>query len=221
MRKVLASVAVGALALSGTTLVTGAVGASSTTTTTAPPTTSTTAPTTTTLAPPVQGAANLPLYLNVDTVVGSGGTGVLKAPIGCAMTNEFYVGQTVVFRMSGVNVATGGTPLTGSNVASATITVPGIATPFTMNYGNHGTAAFWSYGWNTTGYATMGVVPFKLTVTTKSVPAVTKVVRQKIKGKWVQKRVVVKKAIKAQTFTYTQAGTSANSQLTINPVPAG
>lgn len=207
MKRVVAALAAGALSLSGLAL----LGAS---------TASADSSTTTTLANPIQGTANLPVYLNVDTVVGGGGTGILKAPIGCALTNEFYVGQTVVFRMSGVNVVSGGTPLTAANVKSAVVVIPGIATPAPMNYGNHGTVAFWSYGWNTTGYATLGVVNFQIVVTTKAIPAVTKIVKYHRGTKILRRRVVVKRAVPSATYTYTQAGLATPSQLTLNAVPA-
>ena len=223
MKRVVAALTAGALSLSGAALVgMGTASATGTTTTTAAPTTTTTAAptTTTTLGPPIQGTANVPIYMNVDTVVGGGGTGILKAPIGCAMTNEFYVGQTVVFRMSGVNVATGGTPLTPKNVISANVVVPGVATPFPMNYGNHGTVAFWTYGWKTAGYPTLGVVNFQIVVTTKAVPAVTKLHRVKIGKRYVMRRYIVKPAVPGKSYTYTQAGTATPSQLTLNAIPA-
>ncbi len=210
MKRFLAAVTAGALSLSGAALMGVSVASADSTTTTT---------TTTTLAPPVQGAANLPIFLNVTTVVGSGGTGALKPAVGCAQTNQFLVGQTVVFRVFGVNVATGGTPLTPANVKSATVVIPGISTPAPMAYGNHGTAAFWSYGWNTTGYPTLGVVNFQIVFTTKAVPAVTKVVKVRQGSKIVKKRVVVSKAVPSSTYTYTQAGTATPSQLTLNAVP--
>ena len=207
MKRVVAALAAGALSLSGLAL----LGAS---------TASADSSTTTTLANPIQGTANLPVYLNVDTVVGGGGTGILKAPIGCALTNEFYVGQTVVFRMSGVNVGSGGTPLTAANVKSAVVVIPGIATPAPMNYGNHGTVAFWTYGWNTASYPTLGVVNFKIVVTTKAVPAVTKLHRVKVGKRYVMRRYIVKPAVPGKSYTFTQAGTATPSQLTLNAIPA-
>ncbi len=207
MKRVVAALAAGALSLSGFALI-GASTASADSTTS------------TTLANPIQGTGNLPVYLNVDTVVGGGGTGVLKAPIGCALTNEFYVGQTVVFRMSGVNVGSGGTPLTPANVKSAVVVIPGVTTPAPMNYGNHGTVAFWTYGWNTTGYATLGVVNFQIVVTTKAIPAVTKIVKFRRGAKVLRRRVFIKRAVPSATFTYTQTGLATPSQLTLNAVPA-
>jgi hypothetical protein len=194
--------------------------------TTASADSTTTTTTTTTLAPPVQGSAPLPLALNVDTVVGSGGTGALKAPVGCAQTNEFLIGQTVVFRLSGLDVATGGVALTPKNVSSVVVTIPGVATPLVMAYGNHGAVAFWSVGWNTVGYTTTGIVNFKIVVHTIAVPAVTKRVATRIKqsnGKFVtrMRTRIVTKAVAGVSGTYTQAGYAAPSDLTMNPAPAG
>ncbi len=216
MKRFISLATAGAIALSGASMIGVAAAGADTTTTTS---TTTTAPTTTTtLGPPIQGASNLPIYLNVDTVVGSRGTPT--PAIGCAMTNEFYVGQMVVFRMSGVNVATGGTPLTPKNVVSANVVIPGVSTPLPMNYGNHGTVAFWTVGWSTVGYSTLGIVNFKIVVTTVKVPAVTKRVRVKLpNGKYVMRTKVIRKAIPGATFTYTQAGTAPPSQLTLNAVP--
>ena len=217
MKRIITGVAAGAMALGGFSLlgVTTASADSTTTTTT-----------TTTLGPPVQGSAPLALALNVDTVVGTGGTGVLKAPVGCAQTNEFLIGQTVVFRLSGLDVVSGGVALTPKNVSSVIVTIPGVATPLIMNYGNHGSVAFWSVGWNTTGYTTTGIVNFKIVVNTIAVPAVTKRVAIRIKqsnGKYVirMRTKVVKKAVAGVSGTYTQAGYAAPSDLTLNPAPAG
>lgn len=233
MKKTTIGLAAGSVAL-GMLLSSSAIQATADTTTT-----TTVAPTTTTtLAPPVQGQGPVQVAFQVDTVVGSGGTGILKAPVGCAQTNEFYVGQTVVFRMYAENVAAGGVVLTGANTVSATVTIPGVTAPMPMNYGNHGSAAFWSLGWNTKGYTT-GIVHFTITVVTAKVPAVTKTVTLtkrvavRVNGKPVykngklvtrlvsyKKTIVVTPAVPGQTATFTQAGFSPNSMLTINPVPA-
>ena len=159
------------------------------------------------------------MYMQVDTVTAGGGTGVLKPAVGCAQTNEFLVGQTVVFRMSAVNVAAGGVPLTGANTKSVTITIPGEA-PLAMDYGNHGTTAFWSAGWHTTATTPIGVVNFTITLTTKAIPAKTKIVKVKKNGKMVRERVVVKAGVPSKSWTYSQAGLPASSQLTMNAVPA-
>lgn len=237
MKRLMTSVAIGAMALGTVTSLGSAVASADTTTTTAAPTTTTTvAPTTTTLGPPIQGMTPLNLAFQVDTVQGSSSTSI-KPPVGCAQTNEFYVGQQVVFRMAAANVAAGGIAITGAN-ATAQVIIPGVATPITMGYGNHGTVAFWTGAWKTGGYPTMGVVAFKIVVTTIAVPAVTKKVSAikqvpvLVKGKKVVrngrvvtksvryvKTVVVTPAVPGQSATYTQTGWSASSQLTVNPLP--
>ena len=188
--------------------------------------TTTTTTTTTTLGPPVQGSAPLPIAFNVDTVVGTGGTGVLLAAVGCAQTNEFLIGQTVVFRMSGQDILSGGQALTPKNVSSATVVIPGVSTPLAMNYGTHGTVSFWSLGWKTAGYPTTGIVNFQIVVKTIAVPAVTKRVPVKIRlanGKVVTRirTKVITKAVPGVTGTYSQTGYATPSLLTLNAVPAG
>jgi hypothetical protein len=228
MKRIITSLAAGSVAL-GFLLGSSAISATgdTTTTTTPPPST------TTTLAPPVQGNGPLPIAFQVDTVT-SGASGILK--YGCAQTNEFYVGSTVVFRMYAENVADAGTVLTAANTASVTLHIPGVAA-IPMSYGNHGSVAFWSYGWKTTGYAT-GIVNFSITVVTAKVPAVTKTVRAtkyvalRVGGKLVRrngvvvyravhyiKTVIVTPAVPGITGTYTQLGFAPGSMLTVNPVP--
>jgi hypothetical protein len=223
MKRIISLATAGAIALSGASFIGVATATADTTTTTVAPTTTTGPTTTTTLGPPIQGLGPLSVYLNVDTVIGSGGTGALKPAVGCAQTNEFLLGQMVVFRMSGVNVAAGGTPLTPNNVISANVVIPGVAAPLPMNYGNHGTVAFWTVGWSTVGYPTLGVVNFQIVVKTAAVKAVTKRVRVRVgTGKnvrFVIRTQIVKPAVGVQTFTYSQAGTALPSQLTLNAAP--
>ena len=221
MKRVVAVVTAGMLSLGGAALVgIGTASADSTTTTTVAPTTTTTAAptTTTTLAPPIQGTAPLPIYMQVDTVTAGGGSGPLKPAYGCAQSNEFLVGQAVVFRMSAVNVAAGGTPLTAANTKSVVVNIPGTA-PLPMDYGNHGTTAFWSAGWHTTSTTPLGVVHFTITLTTKAIPAVTKLHRVKVGNRYVMRRYIVKPGVPSKSWTYSQAGTPASSQLTLNAVP--
>ncbi len=121
---------------------------------------------------PVQGIVASPISLYVDTVIGGGTTGVLAPRFGvsCAVTSQFIVGQTIVFRVYGNDSDLGGAVLDPTNVQSAFINVAGIATPIQLSYGNHGGVAFWT-GVLKTGttnglYNTLGVINFKVTVTT-------------------------------------------------------
>lgn len=203
------------------------------------------------VAVPVQSVTGLsPLPLYVDTIVASGKYATAIAPIygGCQITNEFLVGQTIVFRAYGY--ALDGTPLTPRNVSSATVTVQGVATPLTMSFANHGVTntiqgtdgtAFWTAPLFTggTGYSTLGLIPYTVTFKTIAVPAVTKkvaaikwVVLRKagkvvhVKGKLVyiavkyMKTVIVTPAVAGATGTFTPNFNSA-STATLNAVPAG
>jgi hypothetical protein len=129
---------------------------------------------------PVQGTTPNPISLYVDTIVASGSTGVLAPEFGagCEITSEFIVGQTIVFRVYGNDSALGGAVLTPLNVSTATVTIPGVATPLALAYGNHGGAAFWTAplktGTTTGLYDTLGIISYKVTFNTIAVPAVTK-----------------------------------------------
>ena len=195
------------------------------------------------VANPVQGVTPSPISLYVDTVLASGATGPLAPAFGtgCAITSEFIVGQTIVFRVYGNNAALGGAVLTPNNVQSATITVPGISTPITLNYGNHSGVAFWT-GVLKTGdaaglYNTLGVISFKVIFVAKDM-ATTQVLstkRQMVldsKGKAVHdatgkvvyqnvsvwKTVKVSPVIKGSTGIW-QSNFMAGSQVTLNALP--
>jgi hypothetical protein len=203
------------------------------------------------VAVPVQTVTGLsPLPLYVDTIVGSGHYVTAIAPIygGCQITNEFLVGQTIVFRAFGS--AQDGTPLTPLNVSSATVTVQGVSTPLTMSFGNHGATnttqgtdgvAFWTAALFTggTGYSTLGLIPYTVTFKTIAVPAVTKkvpaikwVLLRKagkvvhVNGKVVYtavkytKTVIVTPAVAGATGTFTP-DFNTPSTATLNAVPAG
>ncbi len=134
-----------------------------------------------TVALPVQGQTPSPISLYVDTVIGGGATGAATPgyPLGtCSIANEFLVGQTIVWRIYGNDADLGGAALTPKNVSSATVTISGVATPITLNYGAHGAIAFWT-GVLQTGtaagqYNTLGVINYTVTYNTIAVPAVTK-----------------------------------------------
>ena len=136
-------------------------------------TTATSAPLNVKTGTPVQGLTPSPINLYVDTVLGSGATGVLAPRFGvsCAVTSQFIVGQMIVFRVYGNDADLGGAVLDPTNVASASIQVAGVANPVPLNYGNHSGVAFWT-GVLKTGttaglYNTLGVINFKVTVVTK------------------------------------------------------
>jgi len=195
------------------------------------------------VADAIQGVLN-PVTLYVDTVLGSGATGVLAPRVGgsCAIASQFIVGQMIVFRVYGNDATRGGAPLTPLNVSSATVTVTGVATPITLNYGNHSGVAFWTAAMKTGDapglYNTLGVIDFKVTMDTIAVPAVTKLVNATkyvptlrngkhvlSHGKWVfhkvnyKKTVVVTPAVPGAVGTF-HSSFPTSSQLTLNAIPA-
>ena len=145
---------------------------------------------------PVQGVVPSPISLYVDTIVASGSTGVLapRFGVGCAITSEFIVGQTIVFRVYGNDSDLGGAVLDPSNVSSAFVTIAGVANPIPLSYGNHSGVAFWSAPLKTgTGpgqYDTLGIMSFKVTVITKPQDTIkvlsTKLVPEIVNGKRVR-----------------------------------
>ncbi len=205
-------------------------------------TTASAAPFTVKIGTPVQGIVPSPISLYVDTVLASGSTGVLAPRFGvsCAVTSQFIVGQTIVFRVYGNDSDLGGAVLDSSNVASASIQVAGIATPIPMAYGNHSGVAFWT-GVLKTGttpglYNTLGVVNFKVTVVTKDQSSVkvlsTKLQPRMLNGKRVRdtngaqiydrvsyyRTVPVFPALKGAMGTW-QSSFTPTSQVTLYAVP--
>jgi len=181
---------------------------------------------------PVQGSQG-PIALYVDTIVASGSPDIAIGA-GCEIQNEFYVGQTIVFRVYGNDYGLGGAVLTAQNVSSATVTIAGYSgSPLTLSYGNHGGVSFWTAPLKTgTGfYNTLGVISYKVTFNTIAVPAVTKVVTayknvvkvvkgvRKVVRVSYKKTIVVTPAVPGETGTFTSSFATP-SVLTLNAAPA-
>jgi hypothetical protein len=119
---------------------------------------------------PVQGIVS-PLHIYVDTVLASGSTGVLAPRFnGCAIQNEYLIGQTIVFRVYANNADQGGAVMDTTNTAKAFIEVAGVSAPIPMSYGNHSGVAFWTAILKTGAaplYSTLGVINFKVTMVAK------------------------------------------------------
>jgi len=119
---------------------------------------------------PVQGVVS-PIHMYVDTVLASGSTGALAPRYnGCAIMNEFMLGQTIVFRVYGNNADQGGAVMDSSNTAKAFIEVAGVKDPLPLTYGNHSGVAFWTAVLKTGPaplYSTLGVINFKVTMIAK------------------------------------------------------
>lgn len=189
---------------------------------------------------PVQGVIS-PIHFYVDTVLASGATGVLysKTGVTCAITSQYILGQTIVFRVYANNADQGGAVMDSKNTAKAYIEVSGLKDPIPLNYGNHSGVAFWT-GVFKTGpaplYNTLGVINYKVTLIAKDQPTMkvlsTKLVAKVVDGKRVigedgrtvydrvsyYRTVQVTPILKGATGTWS-SNFGANSQLTLYAVP--
>ena len=135
-------------------------------------------------APPVQGTKPLPLVLSVDTV--NSGSAVNKsledAKGNCSETNTIHVGQTIVFRMWGVDVKAKGEALTEKNVENekgAYVIIPGMlvngvssTVRVPLVWGEHSLAktpegektkhAYWTTGVTTKGETAAAATPWQI-----------------------------------------------------------
>jgi hypothetical protein len=190
---------------------------------------------------PVQGVIS-PIHIYVDTVLASGSTGALAPRFAsCAITNEYLLGQTIVFRIYANNSDQAGAVMDSNNTAQAFIEVAGVKDPITLSYGNHSGVAFWT-GVLKTGaaplYSTLGVINFKVTMVAKDSSSIkvlsTKMVSKKsatgarvldANGKTVFERVpyyrtvALNPVLKGATGTW-QSNFTQTSQLTLFAVPA-
>ncbi len=199
------------------------------------------APFTTKVGVAVQGVVS-PIHIFVDTVLASGSTGALapRFGVGCTVSSEYIIGQTIVFRVYANNADQGGAVMDSSNTAKAFIEVAGVATPIALSYGNHSGVAFWT-GILKTGstaglYSNLGVINFKVTVigkdqstmkvlSTKLAPKLVNNVRQLDEnGRTIYERVSyyrtvqVNPVLKGATGTWASNFTAA-SQLTLYALP--
>lgn len=190
---------------------------------------------------PVQGVIS-PIHLYVDTVLASGSSGPLAPRFGvsCAITSQFIVGQTIVFRVYGNDSDLAGAVLDSSNTSKAYIEVAGVKDPLPLTYGNHSGVAFWTAvlktGTTTGLYNTLGVISFKVTMIAKELNTVqvltTKLSRKMVNGvqvrdangKLVFERVPSFRTIPVNPPLAGAVGTwssnfTPNSQLTLYAVP--
>lgn len=132
-------------------------------------TTSYTAPVAANPAVPADGKLDVALY--VDSVNGTRPSGTAPRPVGCTQTNVFKRGEQFVLRAWGSEMATGDI-LSTENVATATMTVPGVTPPFTLNWGAHGATTnrvwFWTAAWNIPATFPLGDSTLRIAYTLES-----------------------------------------------------
>jgi hypothetical protein len=190
---------------------------------------------------PTQGVVS-PIHIYVDTVLASGTSGALGPRFGvsCAITNEYIVGQGIVFRVYANNSDQGGAVMDSKNTAKAYIEIAGVKDPINLSYGNHSGIAFWT-GVLRTGTAagqfnTLGVINYKVTMIAKDSSTMkvlsTKLVARVVDGKRVigedgrtaydrvsyYRTVQVNPVLKGATGTFTPNWTVA-SMLTLFALP--
>jgi len=189
---------------------------------------------------PSQGVVS-PIHIYVDTVLASGTSGALAPRFGvsCAITNEYLVGQGIVFRVYANNADQGGAVMDSNNTAKAYIEISGVKDPLPLSYGNHSGIAFWTAVLRTGAaplYNTLGVINYKVTMIAKDQTSMkvlsTKLVPKKVDGKRVigddgrtvyervsyYRTVKVSPALKGATATYVPNWTAA-SLLTLFALP--
>ena len=143
---------------------------------------------------PTQGVVS-PIHIYVDTVLASGTSGALGPRFGvsCAITNEYIVGQGIVFRVYANNSDQGGAVMDSKNTAKAYIEIAGVKDPIQLSYGNHSGIAFWTAVLKTGAaplYSTLGVINYKVTMIAKD-SSTMKVLSTKLAARIVDgKRVI-------------------------------
>ena len=189
---------------------------------------------------PTQGVVS-PIHIYVDTVLASGTSGALGPRFGvsCAITNEYIVGQGIVFRVYANNSDQGGAVMDSKNTAKAYIEIAGVKDPIQMSYGNHSGIAFWTAVLKTGAaplYSTLGVINYKVTMVAKDSSTMkvlsTKLAARVVDGKRVigedgrtvydrvsyYRTVQVNPVLKGATGTFTPNWTVA-SMLTLFALP--
>jgi hypothetical protein len=143
---------------------------------------------------PTQGVVS-PIHIYVDTVLASGTSGALGPRFGvsCAITNEYIVGQGIVFRVYANNSDQGGAVMDSKNTAKSYIEIAGVKDPIALSYGNHSGIAFWTAVLKTGAaplYNTLGVINYKVTIIAKD-SSTMKVLSTKLAARVVDgKRVI-------------------------------
>lgn len=184
---------------------------------------------------PAQGYVVSPINIFVDTVLASGTTGVLAGRFGvsCAVTSQYIVGQTIVFRVYANNADLGGATMDSSNTTKAYIEVAGVKDPLPLTYGNHSGTAFWTAVLKTGAaplYNTLGVINYKVTMVAKDTTVAKTLATKRVRttdatGKSVYqyvsyyRTVKLKNPLKGAVGTFVPNWAATTSLLTLYAVP--
>jgi len=189
---------------------------------------------------PVQGVIS-PIHIYVDTILASGPTNVLysKTGVTCAISSQYILGQTIVFRVYANNADQGGAVMDPKNTAKAYLEVSGVKDPIPLVYGNHSGVSFWIAIFKTGAaplYNTLGIISYKVTFVAKDQSTMkvlsTKLAPRIVDGKRVMgedgrqaydrvsyyRTVQVNPVLKGATGTWS-SNFGATSQLTLYAVP--
>ena len=189
---------------------------------------------------PVQTTSNSPIQIYVDTVLATGSTGAIAPRFnGCAVMNEFLLGQKILWRVYANNSDLGNAVMDPSNTKEAYVEVAGVG-KLPMVYRNHSGVSFWTTtlqtGSATGQYATLGRINYKVVMTakdtssmkvlsTKLVPRIENGARVKdSNGNTIYDRVSYYRTVQVNPVLKGATGTfnpewAANSMLTLFAVP--
>lgn len=182
-----------------------------------------------------------PISIFVDTILTTGATGPIAPRFnGCAVMNEFLLGQNILFRVYANNADLGNDVMDPTNTAQAYVEIAGVKDPIQMVYRNHSGVAFWSAllrtGTAPGQYSTLGTINYKVVITAKDTTSMkvlsTKLTAKKVDGKRVKgedgrtvyervsyyRTVQVSPALKGSTGSY-YPDWAATSKLTLFAVP--
>lgn len=191
---------------------------------------------------PQQGTVS-PITIFADTVLASGAQGPLapRFGTGCNVTNQYIVGQRIVFRIYANNADEGGVAMDPRNTEKAFIEITGVKDPIPLRYGNHSGGAFWVAVLATGAaplYNTLGVINYKITFTAKPTTTVKVLSTKRVIARDAAGALVLNEAgaltfkwtsyyrdrklpnpIQGATGTYSPTWAAANSLLTLYALP--
>lgn len=139
----------------------------------------------------IQTTADQPIQIYVDTVLATGSTGAIAPRFnGCAIMNEFLLGQKILWRAYANNADMGNVAMDPTNTKEAYLEVAGLPARIPLTYRNHSGVSFWTAvvqtGTAAGQYSTLGRINWKIVFTAKDTSTMkvlsTKLVAKKENG---------------------------------------